>query len=641
MKNEKKVTVTKELKSQVQEELASYAQEEAPQLEPERITSLPSQAEFYKVPRRFGSIPVDELPLGCDSKEQYYKIYPRVSLPFQRVERISFGHPELEPNRLFFGDNLHVMRMLPSNSIDLIYIDPPFFSGRSYNVIFGDSNEVRSFTDIWEGGMPGYLTWLNARLLEMKRLLKPTGSIYVHLDWHATHYVRVEMDKIFGYDNFINEIVWCYSGAGTPKDRFARRHDTILWYSKSQKWKFNVDNVRQEYAEATKERFKHYIGNVRDTGDYGLQQLNPKGKHPDDFLTISIIPPSGKERIGYPTQKPVELLGILMDAASDPGDLVADFFCGGGTFPVVAQGLRVKRYQGQFIHEMTNSRRWIASDISRIAVAITADRISRLYSGEDSTSTGKNQVQQTIAPVRDISIEYWGIYEIPALVDLTDEEFRQFIIAAYNGRIATADDQVHGYKEGVPLYVGSASQDKPITKNHVLDFAKVMKTKKGKNHGTILAWAFSQSAQEAARRLEAEQAVTVDFVKIDLIPIESQDFRKHIITKHKEYQDLLVFVLPPEVRVKYKHIAPRKYEFDISESISLNTGGKIMNVQWDFDYDGKFSSTQGYSFIRGEKNLPKLIVSYEFPSAGKKKIACKVQDDKGGEKTEILDVEVK
>ncbi|GFO97753.1 DNA methylase N-4/N-6 domain-containing protein [groundwater metagenome] len=163
-------------KKQVNEELGSYVQE-TPQLEPERITKLPEQTDFYKVPRRFGSIPVDDLPLGCDKKEQYYKIYPRISPPFQKVERISFGHPELEPNRLFFGDNLHVMRMLPSESIDLIYIDPPFFSGRNYNVIFGDANEVRSFTDIWEDGMPGYLMWLNARLLEMKRLLKPTGSI--------------------------------------------------------------------------------------------------------------------------------------------------------------------------------------------------------------------------------------------------------------------------------------------------------------------------------------------------------------------------------------------------------------------------------------------------------------------------------
>ena len=101
-----------------------------------------------------------------------------------------------------------MLRTLPSNSIDLIYIDPPFFSGAEYNVIWGDTNEVRTFSDIWEGGLDTYLIWLNARLWEMRRVLKDTGSIYVHCDWHASHYIKAEMDKIFGYENFRNEVVW-------------------------------------------------------------------------------------------------------------------------------------------------------------------------------------------------------------------------------------------------------------------------------------------------------------------------------------------------------------------------------------------------------------------------------------------------
>ena len=177
--------------------------------EPTQITEIPNQKDFFKISNRFVKhTPVDQLPLGCDKNEQYYAIYPRVVLPFQLANTVSFGHPNLEPNKLFWGDNLHIMRMLPSNSIDLIYIDPPFFSGANYNVIFGDQNEIRSFSDIWKGGMPTYLIWLNARLLEMKRLLKPSGTIYVHLDYHAMHYVKVEMDKIFGYSNFQNEIAW-------------------------------------------------------------------------------------------------------------------------------------------------------------------------------------------------------------------------------------------------------------------------------------------------------------------------------------------------------------------------------------------------------------------------------------------------
>lgn len=143
----------------------------------ERADALPQQEEFWRPPTRFGSVPVEKEPLGWDRRKGFRKLFPAVYLPFQVVERVSFGHPALEPNRLFWGDNLHVMRQLPSESIDLIYIDPPFFSGRQYNVIFGDQNELRSFSDIWEGGMPGYLIWLNVRLYEMKRLLKKTGSI--------------------------------------------------------------------------------------------------------------------------------------------------------------------------------------------------------------------------------------------------------------------------------------------------------------------------------------------------------------------------------------------------------------------------------------------------------------------------------
>lgn len=622
-------------KQQINEELGSYIQE-TPQLELEPITQLPEQSNFYKVPRRFGSIPVDELPLGCDKKEQYYKIYPRISLPFQKVERISFGHTELEPNHLFFSDNLHVMRMLPSESIDLIYIDPPFFSGRNYNVIFGDANEVRSFTDIWEGGMPGYLTWLNARLLEMKRLLKPTGSIYVHLDWHAAHYVKVEMDKIFGYDNFRGDIIWSNessSGFKAQANKWIRGHDIILYYTKSNEFCFNKQHGpldertvrRYDKIDPQGRRYKIY---VEKNGSKRIVYLDKSKGRPvstvwTDIPSFQTVNNTG-EYIGYPTQKPEALLERIMTASSNKGDIVADFFGGGGTTLAVAQRL---------------GRPWIGCDISRIAVAITIDRLTNIVM---KSNNGRRQlIQQTITPTPDISIEYWGIYEISSLSKFSDDEFKRFIIAAYNGRPASGDDAVHGYKEGIPIYVGSSSQEKPITKDQVIDFAKTVLTKKGKNHGIMLGWAFAPSAQMAAVKLEEEKGISLEFVKISLVPIDSEDFRKHIIGKHKEYSDLLMFILPPEVKVKNKRIAPLTYEFDISESVSLNSGGRIINVQWDFDHNGKFLSTQGYSFIRGDKNQPKLSVSYGFSTAGTKKIACKVQDDKGGERTETIEIEVK
>jgi len=611
--------------------IEEYIQEEAIAPEEEPV-EIPKQFEFYKVPRRFGSIPVDELPFGCDRDQQYYKIYPRVSLPFQQVERISFGHPELEPNRLFWGDNLHVMRMLPSASIDLIYIDPPFFSGRNYNVIFGDQNEVRSFTDIWEGGMPGYLVWLNARLLEMKRLLRPTGSIYVHLDYHALHYVKIEMDKIFGYDNLRNEIVWCYETAGKSKRQFARKHDTILWYSKTQEYTFNPRQVA-----IPRKRNKHMRMGVDENGREYEEKTDAKtgkvyrwyfdeGRLPFDYWTdIQFINWEARERIGYPTQKPEALLERIVKASSNEGDIVADFFCGGGTTPVVAQRL---------------GRRWIACDISRVATSATADRVAKVVVG-DWNSSKRQEVQSKLSLTPDISMEFWGTYEVPALARLTDEEFRRFIIVAYDGRISTGEDFIHGYKREVPLYVGPSSQDKPVAKDEVINFAKNIVTKRGKYQGEMLAWAFAPSAQRAAEELATQQEVAVDFVRICLVPIESPKFREHVVMKHKEYSNLLTFVLPPEVRLRYKRLAPLTYEFDISESVSLNPSGRIVNVQWDFDYHERFISTKGYTFVRGEENEPILKASHTFPSAGTTNIACRVQDDLGGERTHIEEVVVK
>lgn len=287
---------------------------------------LPAQAEVFRMPKRFGHVPVDDAPLGWDKEKRFEREFPRVELPFQQVERISFGHPELEPNQLFFGDNLHIMRMLPSESIDLIYIDPPFFSGKQYNLIFGDKSELRSFSDIWEGGLNGYLVWLNARLYEMKRLLKPTGSIYVHLDWHAAHYVKVEMDKLFGYDNLVNEVIWSYRSGGGAKRHFGKKHDTLLFYARTEgRHKFYADAVRVPYdAVIAKSR---------------RESFHEGGKVSPDVWDISRPPNHSKEWIGYPTQKPRAVLQRVIESVTQAGDVVADFFVGGGTTVEVAQQL--------------------------------------------------------------------------------------------------------------------------------------------------------------------------------------------------------------------------------------------------------------------------------------------------------------
>jgi DNA modification methylase len=611
-------------------------------------TEIPKQDDFYKLPARFGAIPLDEAPLGyeIETRRRETKVtkfehaFPRICLPFQEVQRVEFGHEEkfekteLFPksaNRLFFGDNLHIMRQLPSKSIDLIYIDPPFFSGRNYNVIFGDRNEVRSFTDIWEGGMPGYLIWLNARLYEMKRLLKDTGSIYVHLDWHASHYVKCEMDKIFGADNFKNEIIWHYSGWNKKLvDHVERRHDSIFYYSRSSAPFFEYPTRPWESKEEYIKKRKQKVRSGKDGREYVLSDAGAGerveryledamsyGVPLDDVWDIDKINNSDKiERIGYPTQKPEILLQCIIKASSSEGGVVADFFCGGGTTPAVAQRL---------------NRRWIACDQSRIAVAVTADRIARVV---------EHQVGK-LFPVPDFTVEHWGIYEAPILEKLTKGDFREFVVKAFGGKAESISPSIHGTRYGVPLYVGDPSRSSRITKDDVAKFAQAIFKDRKTNFGAMLAWNFSADARKAAEILAARENKRIDFVRLNLVRLEDDAFREHVVTKHKDYGQLLSFIQPPEVRIAFTRTGRLKYRFDVSESVSLNKDGVIANVQWDFDYQHRFSSTEGFAFLRDKKTgRPELVVEYEFPGAGKKKIACSVQDDQGGERTEIMEMQV-
>jgi DNA modification methylase len=592
---------------------------------------LPVQTEVFQMPKRFGHVPVDEAPLGWDKEKRFEAVYPRVELPFQEVERVPFGHPELEPNRLYFGDCLHVMRMLPSESIDLIYIDPPFFSGKQYNLIFGDKSELRSFSDIWEGGLNGYLIWLNARLYEMKRLLKPTGSIYIHLDWHASHYVKVEMDKIFGYDHFPNDVAWCYSIGGKSRDRWARKHDSLLFYAKGSKWHFdgkaagvarNTGTKSFGGIIATDEDGRLYQDKlVKATGKYYRYYLDDP-KIPEDWWTdINSIQSQSRERIGYPTQKPKALLERIIRGSSRPNDVVADFFIGGGTTAVVAQEL---------------GRQWIACDISRVAVSLTADHVAKVVENNETRT-----VQMTLDKIPDFVVSNWGVYEVEKLTELDEQAFHEFIIKAYAGRLATGSKEIHGYKSTEPLFVGSPLQERAISVEDIAEFAKAVlkRSEEEEARGTMLGWAFSREAQTAAEQLLAQRRASIRFVRLKLVTLESAEFKAHVVERSAQYENLLTFVLPPAVRFSAERVGPLRYRFDASESQSLNPGGDIINVQWDFDYLEYFTSSPGFAFSRKKDGLA-VSAEYEFQRAGKFKVACRMQDDVGGQATAIEELTV-
>ena len=253
---------------------------------------------------------------------------------------------------------------------------------------------------------------------------------------------------------------------------------------------------------------------------------------------------------------------------------------------------------------------------------------------------GKTKVagkQQTLAQVPDISVEYWGTYEVPALEDYSDDEFRDFVVAAYGGRASTAGKYIHGFKREMPLFVGSPKNNSQVKKDDVVNFAQEISETKGKKSGAMIAWSFAPAARQAADQLIAEGNPGVDLIQISLTEIESDDFRKHVTKLHNEYESLLKFILPPQVILNIERVGSMTYAFDASASQPLNSKNdgelaKIVNVQWDFEFLGRFTPTQGFGYGRDPKGNPQSKLVYKFQHMGKTSIACRVQDDLGGEK---------
>ena len=276
------------------------------------------------------------------------------------------------------------------------------------------------------------------------------------------------------------------------------------------------------------------------------------------------------------------------------------------------------------------NRRWIACDQSRIAVAITADRVSRLV---------EEKVGNLFA-VPDFTVDHWGIYESPHIEKLSLSKFREFVVEAFGGRTESVNHSIHGLRQGVPLYVGEPSRKSRIDKEDVRKFAQAIFEDKRTEFGVMLGWNFAADARKATEILAARENKRIDFVRLNLVRLEDKEFREHVTSKHRDYAELLSLFSHQRFGVTPERIGVLTYRFDVSESVSLNPDGVIANVQWDFDYKGRFSSTQGYAFLRDKDHKPILVVEYQFDSAGKKKIACPVQDNQGGERTSTNEIEV-
>ncbi len=279
------------------------------------------------------------------------------------------GYPAASPeNHLYSGDNLAILAaLLPQyeGRLDLIYVDPPFFTNRHFPARIGRGEDSRKpaewqlaqgYADRWRN-LDEYIQFLYERLALMHRMLSPTGTLYLHLDWHADAYARLLLDEIFGAEHFLNEIIWAYHGPSPIRSAFNRKHDTILVYTKGPGYTFNADAVRIPYDQTTVKTFA-----ASPKAGFGKVPNLERGKVPEDWWYFPVVARLHNERTGYPTQKPEALLQRIILASSNPGDLVADFFCGSGTTPLVAA---------------RHGRRFLAADGSFRAIHTTRTRLVR------------------------------------------------------------------------------------------------------------------------------------------------------------------------------------------------------------------------------------------------------------------------
>jgi DNA modification methylase len=373
-------------------------------------------------------------------------------------------------NKLICGDNLKELATLPEESIDLIYIDPPFFSNRNYEIIWGDEAEIRSFDDRWEGGINVYIDWMKQRVIELHRVLKPTGSFYLHCDWHASHYLKVMCDEIFGYNNFQNEVVWAYKTQGATKKRWSRKHDILLFYTKSGTWTFNFMTERSY--------MQHKYGFAKDD-----LKIDEEGRQYRDALVrdvweISALQSATKEQLGYPTQKPEALLERVIKVSSNKDDTLLDVFCGCGTSLAVAH---------------KTGRKWIGIDISPSAIALIKNRMNIIGAreGKDYEIIGMPKKIDDLKHFKPYEFQYWAINEIHGT----------------GSPRKSGDMGIDGlsFLEHYPIQV---KQSESIGRNVIDNFETALRRyyKTGSKHmkGYIIAFSFGKGAYEEVARIKKE-----------------------------------------------------------------------------------------------------------------------------------------
>lgn len=447
------------------------------------------------------------------------------------------GEDDLATGVLYCGDNLATLAGFPSGSVDLIYLDPPFFSNRNYEVIWGDEAEIRSFEDRWEGGMEHYTDWMRQRVIQLRRVLAPSGSLYLHCDPHASHYLKVMLDGVLGEENFRSEIIWKRTGAHGSAKRYAPVHDVILYYSASRTvtWnpayhEYSVEYLESKYSyRDNRGRYRLitlFPAGVRNgaTGQpwrgidptakgvhwrypptrleeldaegmiywgsrgRGLPQLKryldeSQGVPIQDLWTdLSPINSQARERLGYPTQKPEALLERIISASSNEGDTVLDPFCGCGTTVTVAERLH---------------RRWIGIDISPTAVNIMRRRLIKATNTRlDPPIIGLPETLVDLRALKPFEFQNWVIQKMYGT-----HSVRKSWDMGIDG---------YSYMVGDPIQI---KQSERIGRNIIDNFETAIR-RAGKSTGYVVGFSFTRGAKEEVARARWHDKIDIQLLEV-------------------------------------------------------------------------------------------------------------------------------
>ena len=581
---------------------------------------------------------------------------PKVNLPFQVIETVNESRATREVqkagiqssifdvyegregdtfeegwrNKLIWGDNLLVMGSLLekfAGKIDLIYIDPPFATGAdfSFTTLIGESGEdilkeqsiieEKAYRDTWGKGEASFITMIYERLVLMRDLLAENGSIYVHCDWRMTQYLRSLVDEIFGVKQYVNEIIWGYATGGASREFYGRKHDTIHYVRKSEKYNYFPDEIRQKRTEKSLRRAQNPQGARILSSD--------TTKLPTDMWSdINALNPMENERIDYPTQKPEALLERIIRASSSKGDLVVDFFCGSGTTMAVAEKL---------------GRRWIGCDLGRWGIHVTRKRMLGI----------KNCKPFEILNLGKYERQYWqgttfgGARNQPP-TEQALYQYLAFILKLYGAQPVSGMAHLHGKRGKAMIHIGTV--DAPVTFDEVnaaVDECENLK----QTELHLLGWEWEMGLQDLVVREAKKKGV-----KLLLLQIPREVMEQRAVDKGDIQFFELAYLKATIERSQALTARVRLEDFVIpnSELIPNEVRSKVKQwsdyidywaVDWDFQNDTFMQGWVAYR-TRKERSLQLASDTHTYEKAGEYRILVKVIDIFGNDTSQVFDTEV-